>query len=136
MREVADVAAIGDELAALAQIFDPSLVEFVGDLASQVPFFGVLIADLDVAVGLRLEDADRVAQRGRVAAQIGVDVVERRVAVSFKEGQELRLAFRHHGLHGLARAVQDGVASKSRNSFDASHTCADMPTRAAGLRSP
>jgi hypothetical protein len=40
-----------------------------------------------------------------VAAQIGVNVVERRVPVSLKEGQELRLAFGHHGLNGLARAV-------------------------------
>ena len=72
------------------------------------------------------------AQRGRIAAQIGVDVVERRVPVSLKEGQELRLAFRHHGLHGLARAVQDGVASKSRNSFDASHTRRDIPDARGG----
>ena len=85
MREVADIAAVGNEHAVLAQQLDPSLVEFVGDLSPQVALFGVLVADLDVAVGLGLEDTDRIAQRGRIASEIGEEVVEGSVAVSLQE---------------------------------------------------
>ena len=85
MREVADIAAIGNDHAVLAQQLDPSLVEFVGDLPPQVALFGVLVADLDIAVGLGLEDADRIAQRGRIASEIGEEVVEGSVAVSLQE---------------------------------------------------
>ena len=85
MREIADVAAIGNERAVSAQIRDAVLVEFVGDLAAKVALFGVLIADFDVAVRLRFEDPDRVVKRSCIALEIGVHVVEGRVTIAFKE---------------------------------------------------